>query len=463
DCDGQIDQGFDNQVYYIDNDEDGFGTPFPALRSCARPDGYVRNADDCDDTNPNVNPESVEVCNDGLDDDCDGISDDADPSLLPASRSTFYLDGDADGFGTVFVSFEACAPQSNWVSNADDCNDNVQEVNPAADEICNLIDDDCDSLIDDADDSIDVDSQSLVWRDFDGDGFGDPSASFLSCFPQAGFSADNPDDCNDFTALISPARTDICNGGIDDDCDPSTDENEISGQGYYVDTDGDGFGATETEVLSCDVVPGLVTRDNDCDETDTGINPAATDVCEDGIDQDCSGSDERCRAGFEVSASNATFGSNDQMRGVVLLATTPELLIDFGPRLSTLDACEIDYYVWSRLGGPGNPWVLIASDQVVHGPMFNEFALSGELDVILSPGTEYAYGAAWSNCPSNVLYGWAEETNVEDPFVLGEWQGWIRDTSYSGFNSGYTPPQFIPLATFVPHMEFGYSTSFNAP
>ncbi|MEO0606550.1 MAG: putative metal-binding motif-containing protein, partial [Myxococcota bacterium] len=136
DCDGEIDQGFDNQIYYLDNDDDGFGTPFPALRSCVRPEGYVRNADDCDDTNPNINPESVEVCNDGTDDDCDGISDDADPSLLPTSRSTFYLDGDADGFGTVFVSFEACAPQSNWVSNADDCNDADPTANPIRPDRC---------------------------------------------------------------------------------------------------------------------------------------------------------------------------------------------------------------------------------------------------------------------------------------------------------------------------------------
>ncbi len=462
DCDGDIDQGFDNAVYYIDGDGDGFGTPFPALRTCARPSGYVRNADDCDDNNPDINPDASEVCNDGIDDDCDGVSDDADVTLLLETRSTFYLDGDADGFGSPFVVFEACKPLANWVTNSDDCNDNVQEINPAVDEVCNEIDDDCDDLTDDEDPSILSETQQTVWSDGDADGFGNPDAAFLACFPEPGFSADNADDCNDFTALINPAQVDVCNGGTDDDCNPDTDENIISGDGYYVDIDGDGYGDPATEILSCDVIPGRVLLGDDCDEGDIDINPGAFDVCEDGIDQDCSGRDERCRDVFQVSDTRDTFGSNDQMRGIVLRATETELLIDFGPRLTMLDPCVIDYYVWSRPDAD-SPWQLLATDQVEHGPLTNAFAPSGELDVVIEQGIEYAYGAGWNNCPTNVLYGWAEETNVDGNFVLGTFQGWIRDPIYSGFNLGYSPPQLVPPATFVPHFEFGYSTSFIAP
>ncbi|MEI7663527.1 MAG: hypothetical protein WCK34_15065, partial [Bacteroidota bacterium] len=42
--------------YYQDADGDGYGNPNVSIASCVAPAGYVPNADDCDDTNPNINP-----------------------------------------------------------------------------------------------------------------------------------------------------------------------------------------------------------------------------------------------------------------------------------------------------------------------------------------------------------------------------------------------------------------------
>ena len=44
---------------------------------------------DCDDTNPNINPGKPEVCGDGIDNDCDGLIDCADPDC--------GIDNDGDG------------------------------------------------------------------------------------------------------------------------------------------------------------------------------------------------------------------------------------------------------------------------------------------------------------------------------------------------------------------------------
>jgi hypothetical protein len=63
--------------YYQDADGDGYGNPNVSISVCNNapvPTGYVLDATDCDDTNPNIHPGAVEVCN-GLDDNCDGLVD----------------------------------------------------------------------------------------------------------------------------------------------------------------------------------------------------------------------------------------------------------------------------------------------------------------------------------------------------------------------------------------------------
>ncbi|MBW1881280.1 MAG: hypothetical protein JRI25_14435 [Deltaproteobacteria bacterium] len=70
DCDGAIDEDVQFLTWYLDDDGDGFGDPDEETVACAPPAGHVLNADDCDDTNDQVNPAADEPCG-ALDRNCD--------------------------------------------------------------------------------------------------------------------------------------------------------------------------------------------------------------------------------------------------------------------------------------------------------------------------------------------------------------------------------------------------------
>ncbi len=83
-----------------------------------------------------------EVC-DGLDNDCDGETDED-----PVDGFTYYRDADGDGFGTPDEFVTACEPPADFADGAADCDDTSADINPRAHEICDGLDNNCDGLID---------------------------------------------------------------------------------------------------------------------------------------------------------------------------------------------------------------------------------------------------------------------------------------------------------------------------
>lgn len=193
--------------------------PLLALLACTAPDRRDRDndgfraEDDCDDRNPDVNPDQFEVPYDGLDNDCRADTPDTD------------LDGDG-------------------LEPPADCDDQDPDVRPGRVELAyDGLDNDCDENTPD--------------DDLDGDGVGGDL------------------DCNDNAPGIFPGNTEIYYDGIDNDCDPLTtpdddqdndgvpvDEDcddlsptDRAGLLFYVDCDEDGFApSTEDAVQAC-VVP----------------------------------------------------------------------------------------------------------------------------------------------------------------------------------------------------------------
>ncbi len=263
--------------YFADGDGDGFGAG-SAVEFCGVPPlGYVGNASDCDDTDANTHPDASEVC-DGADTDCNGTADDGLPT------STWYSDGDGDGFGAEGgAGQDFCAdPGAGFAPDATDCDDADSATHPEAVELCDGVDNDCDTMVDD-------NLTDLAWYvDVDGDGEGDVTlAPIFDCDdPGAGY-ADNALDCDDDDAAVFSGAAEACNE-LDDDCDGDVDEG-LDTQTWYTDADGDGAGADRTGVELCDDPgDGSTTVGGDCDDGDADVSPAATEAC-DGIDRDCNG------------------------------------------------------------------------------------------------------------------------------------------------------------------------------
>ena len=103
-----------------------------------------------------------------------------------------------------------------------------------------------------------------------------------------GYTITNGGDCDDVNEDINPGETEVCNE-IDDNCDEVVDENLTAT--YYQDLDADSYGNIEVSTDECAQPTGYVTNSDDCDDVNSDIHPNAEDVADNGIDENCSGSD----------------------------------------------------------------------------------------------------------------------------------------------------------------------------
>ncbi|MFH1467103.1 MAG: MopE-related protein [Pseudomonadota bacterium] len=98
-------------------------------------------------------------------------------------------------------------------------------------------------------------------------------------------------DCDDTDPMVYPGADEYCNG-YDDNCDGTVDEDTaVDATTWYADVDMDGYGDAASSVTTCAAGSGYVADNTDCDDTDATIYPGATEVLDDGIDQDCDGVD----------------------------------------------------------------------------------------------------------------------------------------------------------------------------
>jgi len=289
-----------NQTYYSDLDSDGFGDLNSDTLACSMPVGYVLDNTDCNDQDSLINPMSIwyiDSDNDLIGDSSNsfigcvppsgyvlsaGDCDDTNPQIY--GPVIYFLDSDGDSFGVDSTAQTLCQnPGVGYVTLGGDCDDGNASINPNATEICDGIDNNCDGLSD----------NGLVFAmyyvDEDGDGFGDVATGVESCSqPQNTITVGG--DCDDANDQIYPGATEICDA-VDNDCDGSTDEG-LTFITYYSDFDNDGFGTGSTGLSFCENPgPGFSTNNLDCNDANGQINPNATDILDNGIDENCDGVD----------------------------------------------------------------------------------------------------------------------------------------------------------------------------
>ncbi len=281
-CNGQTDEGEGGAgctLWYRDSDGDGYGSSESRCLCGSSGQYTVTNHDDCNDTDKNIHPGAVEACN-AKDDNCNSQTDEGEGG---AGCTLWYRDSDKDGYGSMDAKCLCGSSGQYTVTNHDDCNDTDKNIHPGAVEACNAKDDNCNSQTDEGEGGAGC---TLWYRDSDKDGYGSTDAKCL-CGSSGQYTVTNHDDCNDTDKNIHPGVVEACNAK-DDNCNSQTDEGEdLEGcKSYYVDADGDTYGAGAPKCLCQAQGSYVTTKGGDCAPDDPTIHPGAHVCAKDG---DCDG------------------------------------------------------------------------------------------------------------------------------------------------------------------------------
>ena len=352
---------------YVDGDSDGFGGS--TTWTCGTMTGYVQNSNDCDDGDAMINPYATEVCDNSVDDDCDGNTD------MEVNKALYFENGarvlmepnyDHDGdftmeawiktsnsgghiatmengdFAVWYVSSagllaygENDGTWSGWhggPSIVDDQWHHVAIVRTATN-VRTYIDGNS-ALNVGISKNIDNASFTIGANQNGGSAFLGEIDDFRlwdSALSQSDIQArmDRRLDGNE-TDLIRYFAFDhgmpaMDNAGIDE-ARGRTANNEVgslvgfslsgatsnwvAGRAYptlYADADSDGYGDMTT-TWTCGTMTGFLENNADCDDSESGINPLAEEVCGNGIDDNCDGNTD-----LIVNHGILVDGSNDRV------------------------------------------------------------------------------------------------------------------------------------------------------
>jgi hypothetical protein len=320
---------------YIDNDGDGYDNGQQVICYGATiPTGYAATTlgSDCDDNNANANIGQtwyLDFDNDGwyvstqfacgspgtgwtstLPANGQGDCNDNDVNIHAPVQ--YYVDGDGDGFGSTATAMVcSLTPPTGYSTNNTDCDDNNASVWQSA----------------------------SLYVDADGDGYddGQQTVCYGSSIPTGYAATTLGSDCNDNDGTVwqsanlfvdsdgdgyDNGQQVVCYGAtiptgysattLGSDCNDN-DGTVWQSANLYIDNDGDGYDNGQQVICYGATVPtgySLTTSGFDCNDGNAGINPGATEICGNGIDEDCNGSDLPCGVSCTASSTIQAYGLN---------------------------------------------------------------------------------------------------------------------------------------------------------
>ncbi|MBR58115.1 MAG: hypothetical protein CMH54_08855 [Myxococcales bacterium] len=282
-------------TYYLDADEDSYGSG-TAQCACGAIGAFSSlNSSDCDDGNPSVHPMVQETCTTTYDDNCNDTNN--DESAL--NCTDYHLDEDGDTYGHPTDTKCYCQPFESYNTlNDTDCEDDPDQngalINPGNTETCDTeFDDNCNLNNND----LNALNCTTYFVDEDQDAYGAPGPGQCLCSPIGDYDTTDNTDCEDDPdqngLLINPGREETCLTPFDDDCDVDT--NDLNANNcitYFMDVDNDGYGIDGDTECHCEPEDNYrALQGGDCNDSPVdgaAIHPDEPDSCND-IDDDCDG------------------------------------------------------------------------------------------------------------------------------------------------------------------------------